>query len=189
LNNLNENFVFVDIGANQGLYSIIAGKNKFSKKIYSIEPQKKILNILEENLNFNDIKNYVILPYALSSKSGKANLINFDDHCGKSTLENNKDDSTFSQEEIQTVDGVFIEYIFDLDENYILKIDVEGHEGTVIKELLKIKNFKKVSIIFYEVNTEWIDHKLIRDLLIKNGFKNFEKVGNSNSHYDVLATR
>ena len=34
LNNLNENFVFVDVGANQGLYSIIAGKNKFSQRIY-----------------------------------------------------------------------------------------------------------------------------------------------------------
>lgn len=30
LRNLDKNFVFIDIGANQGLYSIIAGNNEFS---------------------------------------------------------------------------------------------------------------------------------------------------------------
>ena len=189
LKKLNENFVFVDIGANQGLYSIIAGKNKFSQRIYSVEPQKKILKILENNLKANGIKNYEIIPYALSDKKSKINLVSFDNHSGKSTLQSQLNESSFKTEEIETIDSNFIEHIFDLNENYILKIDVEGHEEVVIKELLKITNFNKVSIIFYEVNVDWIDHKLIIDLLKQSGFVNFTKIGKSNSHYDVLATR
>jgi FkbM family methyltransferase len=189
LNNLNENFVFVDIGANQGLYSIIAGKNKFSQRIYSIEPQKRILKILENNLKANGIKDYEIIPYALSDKKSKIDLVSFDNHSGKSTLQSQLNQPFVKTEEIETIDSNFIEHIFDLNENYILKIDVEGHEEVVIKELLKITNFNKISIIFYEVNVDWIDHKLIMDLLKKSGFVSFTKIGNSNSHFDVLATR
>jgi hypothetical protein len=43
-------FVFIDIGANQGLYSIISNQNLFCRKIYSIEPQKKIISILKKTL-------------------------------------------------------------------------------------------------------------------------------------------
>jgi len=189
LNKLNENFVFVDIGANQGLYSIIAGKNKFSQRIYSIEPQKRILKILENNLKANGIKDYEILPYALSDKKSKIDLVSFYNHSGKSTLQSQLNQPFVKTEEIETIDSNFIEHIFDLNENYILKIDVEGHEEVVIKELLKITNFNKISIIFYEVNVDWIDHKLIMDLLKKSGFVSFTKIGNSNSHFDVLATR
>lgn len=189
LNNLNENFVFVDIGANQGLYSIIAGKNKLSQRIYSIEPQKRILKILLNNLKANGIKNYEIIPYALSNKNSRINLYSFENHSGKSTLQSHLNTSSFKTEEIETVDSNFIEYIFDLNENYIIKIDVEGHEEVVIKELLKIKNFNRVSAIFYEINTEWTDRLMIEELLKNEGFINFTQVGENYNHCDILATK
>lgn len=189
LRNLDSNFIFVDIGANQGLYSIIAGKNKFSQKIYSIEPQKRILKILENNFKVNGTKDYEIIPYALSNKKSKINLFSFDSHSGKSTLQSQINNSSVKTEEIETVDSNFIEYIFDLNENYIIKIDVEGHEEIVIKELLKIKNFNRVSAIFYEINTEWTDRLIIEELLKNEGFINFTQVGENYNHCDILATK
>ena len=157
LRNLDSNFVFVDIGANQGLYSVISGKNSFCKKVYAVEPQKKIVKILEKNLIANRINEYEIIPYALSNKKSRINLFSFDNHSGKSTLQSQINKSSIRIEEIETIDSNLIEYIFDLNENYILKIDVEGHEEVVIKELLKIKNFNQI--------------------------------GNDNSHHDILATK
>ena len=144
---------------------------------------------MENNLKANEIKDFEIIPYALSNKKQKINLFSFDNHSGKSTLQSQINKSSIRTEEIETIDSNLIEYIFDLNENYILKIDVEGHEEVVIKELLKIKNFNRVSAIFYEVNTDWIKPLLIKELLKKAGFKNFIQIGNDNSHHDILATK
>jgi hypothetical protein len=104
-------------------------------------------------------------------------------------LESNREISLKYQEEIQTIDAEFIKYIFELNYDYIVKIDVEGHEETVINELLKIKGFNKISTIFYEVNTKWTNRFLIEKLLKKEGFISFIQVGENYNHCDILATR
>ena len=38
LSGISNNFIFIDIGANQGLYTICAAKNKFCSEVYSFEP-------------------------------------------------------------------------------------------------------------------------------------------------------
>lgn len=185
----NSNFIFVDIGANQGLYSIIAGKNKNNIKVFSFEPQKKIIQVLEKNLKINNLKKFEILPFALSNIKTKRKLYNFIDHSGKSSLSNKLENSSKVYEEVETVDSETIKYIFEHNEKYIIKIDVEGHEEVVIRELIKLRNFKKIVSVFYEVNSKWIDPLVIKNLLTKEGFNSFIKVGKSASHYDVLAIR
>tara|TARA_B110000971_G_scaffold121965_1_gene124835 strand:+ start:386 stop:541 length:156 start_codon:yes stop_codon:yes gene_type:complete len=43
--------------------------------------------------------------------------------------------------------------------NFVEKIDVEGHEEVVIKELIKVKDFSKVYSTFYVVNINWTNPK------------------------------
>ena len=43
-------FLFIDIGANQGLYSIIAAKNKKNIKSYAFEPIKTTYDLLKKIL-------------------------------------------------------------------------------------------------------------------------------------------
>ena len=73
--------------------------------------------------------------------------------------------------------------------NYILKVDVEGFELTVLEEIFKCEFSHTISNIFYEVDERWVDPSLIKKLLSENGFKNFNKHGMSEIHYDVMASK
>ena len=189
LKKIDSQFVFIDIGANQGLYSIIAGKNSNCQKIYSVEPQKKILKVLKKNFEINNITRYEVLPYAISNVKSKAKLVKYKYHSGKGSLKQNEIISENHFEKIETIDSNFLKEIFNSSLNYVIKIDVEGHEDIVINEILKVKHLNKNSVIFYEVNTNWVDPKFIEEVLKKSGFKYFKKIGSSKTHYDVLATR
>ena len=73
-------------------------------------------------------------------------------------------------------------------DNYILKVDVEGFELTVLTEIFKCDFSKLISSIFYEVDEKWESPTRIEDFLRKMGFNNFEIIGDG-THYDVLATK
>jgi predicted RNA methylase len=45
--------VFLDIGANIGLFSILAAKNEEITKVYAIEPDIYNIPFLEENVDYN----------------------------------------------------------------------------------------------------------------------------------------
>ena len=191
LEGISEPFVFVDIGANQGLYSIIAGKNKNNLKSYLIEPQEEMIYILKKNLKLNNIRNYEVLPVAISNTNSKVKLTNFKNHSGKSTLlsVNETDNENISSHQVQAINSQGLERLFKMRINYIIKIDVEGHEETVIKELIKVKNFNNVYSIFYEVNIDWCNPVKIEQMLRKVGYCYFKKIGKDNFHYDILASK
>tara|TARA_B110000503_G_scaffold69984_1_gene109001 strand:- start:3543 stop:4298 length:756 start_codon:yes stop_codon:yes gene_type:complete len=189
LEGISEPFVFVDIGANQGLYSLIAAKNKNNLKLYLIEPQERMVSILKKNLKLNNIRNYEILPVAISDTNAKVKLTNFKNHSGKSTLLNLNETENISSHQVQAINSEGLNGIFEMKSNFVVKIDVEGHEEVVIKELIKVKDFSKVYSIFYEVNIDWTNPKKIEQLLREVGYCYFKKIGKNNFHYDILASR
>jgi FkbM family methyltransferase len=67
--------VFVDLGANEAYFTILASKRCGPMgKVYAIEPQSRCLKVLSENCTLNDCTNVTILPLAIS------------DYCGRLTL-------------------------------------------------------------------------------------------------------
>ena len=74
------------------------------------------------------------------------------------------------------------------DHDLIVKIDVEGHEEVVINELCKIDKTNNIKIIVYEIDERWTNHINIKNILMQQGFKSFEKIG-SGKHYDIVAKR
>ena len=62
--------VFVDVGANVGLYSIYAAKKK-NLQVIAFEPSVFNLELLARNLFLNDLQDHVtIAPFALSDGLG-----------------------------------------------------------------------------------------------------------------------
>ena len=184
---LDDTFDFIDIGANQGLYSLVASKNEKIQKVFCVEPSLKTIKILKSNLLKNQVLDFEIIPFAISDKEGRASLKNFENHSGKSTLlESNQEfDNT---EKIDSITHLNLEKLIISSNNLFIKIDVEGLEEIVINEVSKCSFFKNVKHIFYEVNEGWINHELIVKKLKNHGFLNFQKIGNKN-HYDVIASR
>jgi len=62
---LEERDIFIDIGANVGYYSILAGKLVGDKgQVISIEPVANTAEVLKINVKLNDLKNIKVIPKA-----------------------------------------------------------------------------------------------------------------------------
>lgn len=121
--------VFVDIGANFGLYSVHAARNGHFTAVHAFEPDARNLACLRANLHLNGLLEQVsVHEAALSDHDGTVSFsAGGDRFTGQSrvTAENSA-----SSIEIQArrLDG-----IFEAGPGYCLKIDVEGHEVAVLE--------------------------------------------------------
>ncbi len=167
--------VFLDIGANQGLYSILAGKNKNFEHIVSFEPSKKTAALLKKTLEINTIKDYQIVEAAISNHNGGLKLMVDENHSGKSTLREKLRILPVIMT-ISTIDHTVINSIVPKNTNYVVKIDVEGHEEIVINELIKSSFFEKVQLLFCEVDEKWIQSERLIVTLATAGLEVVEKI-------------
>ena len=87
MNNIEKSYSFLDIGANQGIYSLVASKNKNIKKIYSFEPVPYNFKSLKNNIKLNNSKKINVIKAAISSRN-KNKYISFNKfHTGTSSLD------------------------------------------------------------------------------------------------------
>ena len=202
--------IFLDIGANQGLYSLIALKNPFFTKIFSFEPQSKIYDILTENIQRNSrTERCVPMNFAISNSSKKG-FMRIDEYdSGKSMIKTNEngeliDKAEFSAnrretlaewnaryrwENIELIDGRKLSNFLSLEygEKIGVKIDTETHEPFVLEALINTNFWQNVLWIFIEFSRK-LDHQKCLDLLSKEGFSIAKKVG-TDTHYNLLMKR
>ena len=95
-------------------------------------------------------------------------------HSGKSTLRK-IEKTTGDYETVSTIDHTVINSIVPKHSNYIVKIDVEGHEEIVISELIKSSFFEKVRLLFCEVDEKWIQSERLIVTLATAGLEVVEK--------------
>jgi FkbM family methyltransferase len=183
-------FVFIDIGANQGLYSILASRNKTCQRVHAFEPIHDTAAYLKENLKLNDCRNVSLWEVAVTDKSGSFKMESNSAHTGTASLREgaNKGNSAF----LETIEGISHVELNDLEApdgcRIFVKIDVEGFEETVMNELIACSFFSRIDDIFYEVDEKWVDPDRLVALLRSCGFNEFMKVGGG-EHYDVHARR
>jgi FkbM family methyltransferase len=61
----------IDIGANIGYYTILASRLAGpERRVFSFEPQAKIVSKLRRNIELNALSNVEVFPFALSDRSG-----------------------------------------------------------------------------------------------------------------------
>ncbi len=125
----------LDVGANTGIYSLIAGAVNPSADIYAFEPLNGVYKRLQENLKLNklSIKAYDL---AASNNNGKASFYIDDPNFsyGSSLNKNHQSCSNKIQQEVETItlDRFNEEHNIVPD---LIKIDVERHEPEVIEGL------------------------------------------------------
>ncbi len=194
LSQLNHKFVFLDIGANQGLYTILAFKNPYCQAVYAFEPISKIVDLLRANIIINVAThfetNVFVHPVAISNVEGEREVILNKTHSGATSLNTRFNKHKKGEKvKIKTISAHNLDNIIvEKSEDIIIKIDVEGHEETVFNELIKCSFFPKVTHIFYECDENWHSPETLTKILKNNGFSYFKKIGEG-SHYDVLASK
>jgi len=117
---------FIDIGANMGMFSILASTLGASKVI-AIEPVSSTFEILEENIKQAGINNIFVHKNIVSNVSGETVKIGLQDKCGHNSVYSPSED----YEEVKTI---YLKDILNLlsTDNIFLKIDCEGGEYDIL---------------------------------------------------------
>ena len=132
---VDENSIFVDIGANIGLYTKYL--SPFTKQVKAFEPVPFTFSMLSKNVTKFKLNNVELNQVAVSSKDGEA-TIEVPIQGGarnyyRATLEQRNSDSSFEMKikvPIKTIDSLFLNRINEIS---FIKVDVEGHEISVLK--------------------------------------------------------
>lgn len=145
--------VFIDVGANQGEFSMFAASRVSEGKVIAFEPVKYQLNLLKNNLKLNGFRNCEIHEFGLSNENAQLPIYTSNDselhagiHEGLSSLFPSGD----VNEEQQIIDiKVFDEIITPTLERFdFLKIDIEGAELYALKGMrVALEKFKPQILI------------------------------------------
>jgi FkbM family methyltransferase len=128
--------VFVDVGANIGLFSLIAANRAGnSGMVYAFEPAGKTFHRLHENLKINDFKNAQCFQLALSDQSGEFPFYTSEDGFDAwNSIAHPIAGKSFSKESVQCLAWDHFARIHDLlGKVTMMKIDVEGWESRVLE--------------------------------------------------------
>lgn len=166
IKNMSPDSTFWDVGANVGLYSIVAALTK-SKQVVAFEPSYFNLTILSKNIFKNDLSDKIIIspiPINQNSKKGSFYLQSTEEGYALANFKENKTDDVDKKFKYNTISMSLDEFYgnyHELKPDY-LKIDVDGIETKIIKGASKVLNIVKSVLI--EANSE-LDEKEIIDLM------------------------
>ena len=132
----------IDIGANTGVYSLVAKTVNPKAKIFSFEPHPMFFKMLYQNAALNNF-DIVLSEKAVSNQD---NLVTIDDYSGQSstlTTKSVKLDTFIKQNAITKID--------------LIKIDVETHEPQVLEGFSQYLFQYKPTMIIEILNKEIAD--------------------------------
>jgi FkbM family methyltransferase len=151
-NSLRSGQIFLDIGANVGIYTIIASKLVGDGgHVYSFEPSKRELEILNHNIKINHLENITVIEKAISAHSGIAQLAMAKDGGLNSFADTHRLDQQI--ETWQTVETISLdEFIqeYSIQKVDFIKIDVEGAEKLVFQGASQFLASDSQAIILFE---------------------------------------
>lgn len=165
------NTVF-DIGANIGIYSLVAAINNPNKNVYAFEPSKRIAESLKRNIEINKLANLRVNCLAVTNYDGEILLY---DPSSKfiSTLATTRKDLHKDVKPV-TVPALTLDTFVntnDIQRVDLIKIDTEGTEHKCLegaKDILK----RDRPIIICEV-LKGLTEKFLQEILHKFDYKYF----------------
>jgi FkbM family methyltransferase len=185
--------LFVDIGANIGWQTLMAGR--LGARVISFEPSPNVFDHLQRNVSLNQFPSIELRPVALSDHEGEAVMTLSDPNAnndGTGTLEAPDAEGPRHTVKLSTFDA---EIGARNEPVKLIKIDVEGHEIGVLKGMQE--SLRKGLVQSMIVEIEHIKDKLDEFVALLPGFSFYplppgsERLDPSklNTVYDVFCTR
>lgn len=148
IDQLPQNGVLLDLGANIGSICIPIARLRPDVKIVAVEASPRVFSYLRHNVERNGCRNIFIENFALAEKDNeRVSFYSPEDKFGKGSMS-----AVFtSNEEIIntiTVDSLVTKY--DLARVDVIKIDVEGYESMVFKGASSLLTRKDAPAVLFE---------------------------------------
>lgn len=172
---------FLDVGANTGVYTVLAGMTRPDVHIHAFEPYPPVVEILRENIRMNSLEDRVTLhQVALSNTAGAATLYIPDASHGviesSASLRPDFGDGVKTEVKItrQRLDDI------DLPKIAAMKVDIEGHEAdflmgaiasiqrdrpVIFAEVLHLADTERLEAVLNEIG--YMDFRLRPDIAIQ----------------------
>jgi FkbM family methyltransferase len=171
------NVVF-DIGANEGVMSVCAvNLVGASGRVVAIEPQSRLLDILEINLALNSSGNYKIVHGAVSDRDDEQVTVSLfaEGNTGASSIVR-KYRWSEKTEQVPTYTVERMAKLFDIDRIDFVKIDVEGFEPEVVRALHPLLIARRVGKVLVDYHasillTRGITMESVHDGIVKRGYR------------------
>ena len=163
--------LFVDIGANVGVYSVLASAVKKSRSI-SFEPVPDAFKHLEDNIKINDLSELVEShKLGLSDEEGVLHFTNSLD-CVNHVVTNEDNQLETTEVQVRKLDDML-----NGRSPILMKIDVEGYETKVLAGAMKILADQYLKGIIIELNSSGdrygFDETKIHENLLSEGFRSY----------------
>ena len=126
-------------------------------------------------------KDCALFNLAISNFNGFADLSVNKNHSGSSKLINKNDKKKYKSQKVITKNYKFFDMVYKKFKPYnlIVKIDVEGHQLNVIKEIKKSKIYKEISIFYIENENNQNAKIKLQNMLPKFKLIKLDKLFNS----------
>jgi FkbM family methyltransferase len=129
--------VFVDIGANVGMYSFWANRcMSGAGRVIAVEPDPEMLQRLRFNAQINAMSQVVVCPVALSDHQGEGELLVNPEQRGENTLDATEAKAAGGERVLHKVELdtlVHLLQVHGVTRVDALKIDIEGYEPPVLR--------------------------------------------------------
>lgn len=180
---LTKDMVFIDIGANQGEFSLFAASILTMGKVISFEPVTKQHQYLVTNIRLNSFQNIELNKYGLSNEeiilpifTSKNTELHSGVHEGLSTLYKSDERNVFEENvDIKIFDKEYAGRITRMD---FIKIDIEGAELYALKgmkdHLEKFKPTILIEISDVTFNSAGYSTKEMTDFLYSFGYNSYK---------------
>jgi len=130
---LDKGDTLIDIGANIGVVSLqCLGSVGPTGRVVAVEPQRQCCDALRATIALNGITNLELYESALSDRAGRS-AIHFEDPDNFGTAKLGHEMTVARIDEtVEVLDASAFLTALQIARDYVLKIDVEGHEGNVL---------------------------------------------------------
>jgi FkbM family methyltransferase len=151
-----DSLVIFDIGANTGLYSLVAQATNSESSIFAFEPVSRVFKKLKQNIELNGF-DIICNEMAISDQTGKAKIFDTrEEHTLSVAVNKDLDPNsgrTFPVEiDIITLDKFITQN--KIDKIDLMKIDVETHEVEVLKGFKEHIHLFQPSMLIEILNEE-----------------------------------
>lgn len=178
-------FLFLDIGANMGVFSLLADTVPACRAAYAFEPVPATFANLEANIAYNDARKVTPVNAAIAETPGGKVWLHYNPaHSGRSFVTRRRWGAVgapaLGARELATT-------VTEWPETILAKIDVEGAEADVIEILARTPFYAALNDIVVEVsarNTNAATRDRLLGVLASEGFEMRSRAG-QDDHYDA----